>query len=77
MNSIFSNLLDMRNLQEQVKKNFLDIFSLEFQIFSLSLKHFFLTVGQKNVGKKYQFQLFFEPSVIFLFSRFFLFGIDK
>ena len=64
---IFSNLLDLRNLQEQVKKAFCyqTLFwqftvwincSFDLKIFanlkSFSWSQFFLTVGQNNFGNK-------------------------
>ena len=76
LNSNCSNLLDLRNLQEKVKKAFcyqklswpftvwitcssdLKKFAnsqpsaSNFQSFSRSLEHFFLTVGQNNLGNK-------------------------
>ena len=53
--------LDMRNLQEQVKKAFcyqsqknvkFSAFSLEFQKFFSITRPIFLTVGQNNFGNK-------------------------
>ena len=66
MNSNCSNLLDMRNLQEQVKKAFcyqkwfwpLTVrrnCSSDLKIFSRSLEQFFLTVSQNNFGNKIPF----------------------
>ena len=60
MNSNCSNLLDLRNLQEQVLCD-LKFFensrpsALNFKKFSWSLEHFFLTVGQNNFGNKIPF----------------------
>ena len=79
LNYNISNFLDLRNIQEQVKKAFcyhrlfwpftvwincssdLNTFEnsqpsvLNFQRFSRSLRHFFLTVGQNNFGNKVPF----------------------
>ena len=63
LNCNCSNLLEMRNLQEQVKKAFcyLKLFwlfivwtncSSDFKSFSQSLGQFFLTVGKNNFGNK-------------------------
>ena len=63
LNSNCSNLLDLRNLQEQVKKAFRDpILFRPFTVwtncfsnltkFSRWLKQFFLTVSQNNFGNK-------------------------
>ena len=63
LNSNSSNLLYLRNLQEQVKKVFCyqKLFwpftvptnsSSDLKNFSRSLEQFFLTVGQNNFGKK-------------------------
>ena len=65
MNYNCSNWLDMRNLQEQVKKVFCyQKLNWPFTVwincssdkkFSRSLKHFFLTVAQDNFGNKIPF----------------------
>ena len=49
-NSTCSNLLDMRNFQEQVKEVFCS--ASNFKSYSPSLEQFFLTVGQNNFGNK-------------------------
>ena len=53
LNPNFSNSLDLRNLQEQVKK----AFSLEFQKFFSVTRTIFLTVCQNNFGNKIPFPL--------------------
>ena len=60
MNSNCSNLLYMRNLQEQVKKSILLpkivlTFHCLNKLFKGSLEQFFLTVDQNNFGNKIQF----------------------
>ena len=64
MNFNCSNLLDMRNLQEQVKKAFQKLFwpftvrtncSSVLNNFTRSLEQFLLTVGQNNFGNKIPF----------------------
>ena len=62
MNYNCSNSLDIRNLQEQVKKTFcyqklLWPSASNFISFSRSLEIFFLTVGQNNFGNKIPFSL--------------------
>jgi hypothetical protein len=63
LNSNFSNLSDLKNLQEQVKKAFCyqTLFwnfensrpsALNFKSFSRLLEQLFLTVGQNNFGNK-------------------------
>ena len=63
LNCNCSNILDLRNLQEQVKKAFCyqKLFwpftvwincSSDLKSFSQSLEQFFLTVGQNNFGNK-------------------------
>ena len=60
MNSNCSNVLDLSNLQEQLKKslcfkNCIDLsrYSVSnFKSFPRSLQQFFLTVGQKDFGNK-------------------------
>ena len=67
LNSNCSNSLDLRNLQEQVKKAFCyqKLFwpftvwincPSDLKSFSRSLEQFFLTVGQNNFGNKIPFQ---------------------
>ena len=63
LNHNSSNLLDLRNLQEQVKKAFCYHklfwpFTVLKKSFSQSLEQFFLTVGQNNFGNKIPFLIF-------------------
>ena len=96
MNSNCSNLLGVRNLQEQVKicsdlslfeyinctsdlKNFANSWpsASNFQIFSQTLKQFFLTVGQNNFGNKIQFLTVFRNTYQWVGVRCTRFEIPK
>ena len=76
MNHNCSIFLDLRNLQEQVKKEFrfrncsdLSLFKkivvASNFIFFRSLEHFFLTVGQNNFGNKIPLFTFF---ILYMFT---------